>query len=96
MRTLKHVTSVFAALMLFHSCTTIDHTIEQCSINTVDAECYCRSYRISKEYVGPSSKPVIHPIEYCDKHISIPPKDYAVIYELMQRWRRFECPTYFD
>lgn len=92
MKMLILVRKGLGVLMLFLSaCTTFDHTVLRCTINTVDAECYCHKYRISDEYIGRSSETEIFPIEYCDKLIGVPPKDWAVLYELAERYRRMEC-----
>lgn len=77
-------------LIALVSCHSFDHTIERCTIDTTNWQCYCHDYRLCNycaedggPFIGRVSETIIYDIDYCDKIIGF--KDYDVIYEALLR-----------
>lgn len=85
LRILRKSVLIVLSICLSSSCRQFDRTIERCSINVIDGECYCHPYRLAKGNVGRVGNTIVYPIEYCDKLIGVHAKDYDALYEAIIR-----------
>ena len=53
-------------------------------INAESSKCFCRQYRVSPEFIGPTSESKNYPIEKCNKIIGYSPKEYVELNNLME------------
>jgi hypothetical protein len=67
------------------SCTVFDERVERCTINVVDKECYCHTYRIGQVAVGRVSDTSIYHLDDCDKLVGVSPSDWVKMYEALRR-----------
>ena len=77
------VIALIVLTIYLSSCKSFDRTIKRCTINTVDMECYCHDYRMSKAFIGRVGDTIVYPIEACDKIIGV--REWDSIYEAILR-----------
>jgi hypothetical protein len=68
------------------SCNSYQETIDRCSINVIEQECYCHKYQIGKQ-LGKVGETIIYPLKFCDKMIGVPIDDWTKLYELFLRFQ---------
>lgn len=66
-------------LTSFLSCTSNELTTVQCSVNLDEAQCFCRNYKFSKEYVGPVGSSWEDKIERCHLMVGFPLDKYSEV-----------------
>lgn len=53
-------------------------------INIERSSCLCRTYKVSKDYIGPISNTEIESIDVCNKIIGYSPKEYVALTNLLE------------
>lgn len=66
----------------------LDENQKQTAIDIDKSKCFCRPYHFSKDYVGSKGTTVTKPINYCEKLVGFPVKQYPHVATFWEKVRK--------